>query len=127
MISVGSKLRIVDNSGAKIVSCISLNGGYRKRSAGIGSIILVSVKSLKAKRRSKAKIEKGSISRCVIVSTRFMSANKSGMTSGYTTNSGVLLNRQNRPIGSRCSGGLPRSLRSSRVMRVSSLGLGLIK
>jgi large subunit ribosomal protein L14 len=59
MIQAGTFLNVIDNSGAKNVSCIKVLSGYRRRYAGVGDLIVVSVKNLRTKRRSTSKIKKG--------------------------------------------------------------------
>ena len=70
MIQKGTYLNVIDNSGAKEVCCIHVLNGYRKRYAVIGDVIVVSIKSLRIKRRSHAKVKKGEVLKALIVRTK---------------------------------------------------------
>ena len=70
MIQRQTYLMIMDNSGAKTVQCISILGGFKKKIARIGDIIVVSVKSLRVKNKSKVKIKKGEVFRALVVKTK---------------------------------------------------------
>ena len=71
MIQRQSLLTILDNSGAKSVQCISILGGFKKKIAYIGDIIVVSVKHLRVKNKSKIKVKKGEVLKAVIVKTKY--------------------------------------------------------
>ncbi len=127
MIQVGTYLKVCDNTGAKDVCCVKVMKGYRKRYAGIGDVVLVSIKSLRSKRRSKSKVQKGVLTRALILRTKSKVKNMDGSEMSFLTNSAVLLNRQNRPIGTRILGGVPRMIRYTRYMKVASMASGLLK
>ncbi len=127
MIQVGTYLKVCDNTGAKDVCCVKVMKGYRKRYAGIGDVVLVSVKSLRSKRRSKSKVQKGVLTRALILRTKSKVKHMDGSEMSFLTNSAVLLNRQNRPIGTRILGGVPRMIRYTRYMKVASMASGLLK
>ncbi len=127
MIQVGSYLRVCDNTGAKDVCCVKVMKGYRKRYASIGDVVLVSVKSLRSKRRSKAKIQKGILTRALILRTKSKVISKDGTEMSFLNNSVVLLNRQNKPLGTRILGGVPKLIRYTRYMKVASMASGLLK
>jgi large subunit ribosomal protein L14 len=78
MIQAGTFLNVIDNSGAKNVSCIKVLSGYRRRYAGVGDLIVVSVKNLRTKRRSSSKIKKGEMSKAVVVRTKSIIKSFSG-------------------------------------------------
>lgn len=127
MIQVGTKLRVSDNSGAKYVSCIKVLGGYKKRYAHIGDKIVVSVTSLRAKRRSQTKIQKGKVSYGVIVRTKATKINKTNIKFSFADNAIVLITQQGKPLASRIIGGIPRTIRYTRYMRIAALSAGIIK
>jgi large subunit ribosomal protein L14 len=117
MIQVESKLDMADNSGAKLVSCIKVLGGSKRRYASIGDIIVVSVKEA----IPRSKVKKGEIYRAVIVRTRKEIARENGSIIVFDNNSAVLLNRNNEPIGTRIFGPVARELRQKNFMKIVSL------
>jgi len=127
MIQTGSYLRVTDNSGAKEVLCIKVLGGFRKRYAAVGDVILVSVKSLRPKRKAQSKVQKGSIQRALVTRLKKNLMSSAGNQTKFFLNDVVLLNRQNKPIGSRVFGGMHKSFRFGKYMRVVSMSSGLVK
>jgi len=125
MIQAGTFLNVIDNSGAKNVSCIKVLSGYRRRYAKIGDLIVVSVKNLRAKRRSTSKIKKGEISKAVVVRTKSTTKSYSGEQINFFENSVVLLNNQKKPIATRIFGSLPKTFRYTKYLRLVSLSSGL--
>jgi len=117
MIQVESKLDIADNSGAKLVNCIKVLGGSKRRYASIGDIIVVSVKEA----IPRSKVKKGEIYRAVIVRTRKEIARDNGSVIVFDNNSAVLLNKSNEPIGTRIFGPVARELRQKNFMKIVSL------
>jgi len=83
MIQRQSSLMIMDNSGAKSVQCISILGGFKKKIAYIGDIIVVSVKHLRVRNKSKVKVKKGEVLRAVIVKTKYRKKKKKGTTKQF--------------------------------------------
>lgn len=128
MIIQGAYLNVVDNSGAKIAHCLKVLNGNKKRYAKVGDLVVVSIKSLRSKRRSTSKINKGAVSKAIVLRVRkeFSSYND-GIKLSFGENSVVLLNRQGKPLGTRIFGGIPKVFRYSKYMRLASLSLGLIK
>jgi len=117
MIQVESKLDIADNSGAKLVNCIKVLGGSKRRYASIGDIIVVSVKEA----IPRSKVKKGEVYRAVIVRTRKEIARENGSIIVFDNNSAVLLNRTNEPVGTRIFGPVARELRQKNFMKIVSL------
>jgi len=117
MIQVESKLDIADNSGAKLVSCIKVLGGSKRRYASIGDIIVVSVKEA----IPRSKVKKGEVYRAVIVRTRKEIARDNGSVIVFDNNSAVLLNKSHEPIGTRIFGPVARELRQKNFMKIVSL------
>ncbi len=117
MIQVESKLDVADNSGAKVVKCIKVIGGSRKRYASIGDIIVVSVQEA----MPHSKVKKGEIYRAVVVRTRKEIGRPNGSYIKFDSNSAVLLNKNMEPIGTRIFGPVARELREKRFMRIVSL------
>jgi len=116
MIQQETKLKVADNSGAKIVQCIKVLGGTRKRYASIGDIIVVSVKNA-----SPGGIKKGAVSRAVVVRTRKELGRKDGSYIRFDDNAVVLLTPADEPRGTRIFGPVARELRERDFMRIVSL------
>ena len=117
MIQMTSVLDVADNSGAKKVYCIKVLGGTRRRFAGIGDVIIVSVREA----APGAKVKKGEVARAVIVRTKFELARPDGSFIKFDGNSAVLINKENEPIGTRIFGPVARELRAKRFMKIISL------
>jgi len=124
MIQVGSTLNVIDNCGAKKVSCIKVIKGFRKRYAFLGDIILVSVKKLRKRRKALSKVKKGEIYRALIVrlKTKSFAINKDGFSS--IENSVVLFNKQNKFIGTRIFGSVVKFFRYTKYMRLIFMSNG---
>lgn len=127
MIQIGSYLNIVDNSGAKKVACIRINASCKKRYAYTGDNIVVSIKSLRSKRRIFSKVKKGEIFVALVVRTKKINTDFFQNQFSFFQNSAVLLTRQNKLIGTRIFGALPKTFRFSKYMRMISLCSGLTK
>ena len=112
-----SVLDVADNSGAKKVYCIKVLGGSRRRYASIGDIIIVSVREAIA----GAKVKKGEVARAVIVRTSKELPRPDGSFIKFDSNSAVLINKENEPIGTRIFGPVARELRAKRFMKIISL------
>lgn len=117
MIQTESKLKVADNSGAKLVACIKVLGGSKRRYASIGDIIIVSVKEA----IPNSKVSKGSVMRAVIVRTTKEIRRPDGSHIKFDENSAVLINAQNEPIGTRIFGPVARELRAKKFMKIISL------
>ena len=117
MIQVESVLDVADNSGAKKVACIKVLGGSRRRYAGLGDIIVVSVKEC----LPTARVKKGEVARAVVVRTRREYQRVDGTYIKFDTNSAVLINKENEPIGTRIFGPVARELRAKKFMKIVSL------
>jgi len=126
MIQGGTILNVIDNSGAKKVCCIKVLAGYRRRYAFVGDLIMVSVKSLRTKRKSTSKTKKGEIYKALVVRTKYNVKKISGEKISFFENSVILLSKQNKFIGTRIFGSLPVSFRYTKYLRILSLSNGLI-
>jgi len=126
MIQNGSYLNVIDNSGAKTAYCIKVVSGYKCRYAFIGNVIVISIKSLRSKRRSTSKTKKGEIYKAVIVRTKTKIKNVFGDNINFFENSIVLLNKQYKFIGTRIFGSVPKFLRYTKYLKVASLSSGLV-
>src|SRR5690554_7855036 len=91
MIQVGSMLRVSDNSGAKYASCIKSLGSHKKRYARIGDKIVVSIVSLRAKRRSQTKIQKGKVNYGIFIKNKINKFNKSNIKKTFLNKALILI------------------------------------
>lgn len=126
MIQKGTYLNIIDNSGAKKGVCIHIYSGYKSRYAFTGSIILVSIKNLRNKRRISSKIKKGEIYKALVVRIKKSVQKFSGDTYQFFDNAIVLLNKQNKFIGTKIFGSIPKNFRYSKFLKIVSLSSGLV-
>lgn len=117
MIQMQTLLNAADNSGARQLQCIKVLGGSRRRYAGIGDIIKVSVKDA----IPRGRVKKGEVYNAVVVRTRRGVRRSDGSVIRFDGNAAVLLNNQLQPIGTRVFGPVTRELRTERFMRIISL------
>ena len=117
MIQVQSYLDIADNSGARRVMCIKVLGGSKRRYAGIGDVIKVTVKEA----IPRGRVKKGQVLAAVVVRTRKGVRRSDGSLIRFDGNAAVLLNASKQPIGTRIFGPVTRELRNEKFMRIVSL------
>jgi len=117
MIQTETRLRIADNSGAKVVSCIKVLGGSKRRYAYVGDIIVVAVKEA----MPNSKVKKGDVVKAVIVRTAKEIRRDDGSHIKFDDNSAVLIDPQSEPIGTRIFGPVARELRGKNFMKIISL------
>jgi large subunit ribosomal protein L14 len=117
MIQMQTVLDVADNSGARQLMCIKVLGGSKRRYAGIGDIIKVSVKEA----IPRGKVKKGEVYNAVVVRTAKGVRRPDGSVIRFDGNAAVLLNNQLQPIGTRIFGPVTRELRSERFMKIISL------
>ena len=117
MIQMQSMLEIADNSGARRVQCIKVLGGSKRRYAGIGDVIKVSIKEA----IPRGKVKKGDVYNAVVVRTKKGVRRPDGSIIRFDSNAAVLLNTQNQPIGTRIFGPVTRELRTENFMKIISL------
>lgn len=117
MIQMRTVLDVADNSGAKRVQCIKVLGGSRRKYAGIGDVIVVSIKEA----LPNMKVKKGDIAKAVVVRTAQGVARPDGSYIKFDGNSAVLVNPQMEPIGTRIFGPVARELRAKKFMKIVSL------
>lgn len=126
MIQQESLLKVSDNSGAKIVKCIKVLGGFKKRFAGVGDIIVVSVQRLRNKSKKTSKVLKGGVFRALVLRTKKSITKKEGSSLVFYENSVTLINKQGNPIGTRLVGPIPKSLKKKKFNKFMSLSMGLL-
>jgi large subunit ribosomal protein L14 len=117
MIQQESRLKIADNSGAKEVLCIKVLGGSKSRYAGVGDVIVATVKDA----IPAAGVKKGEVVKCVIVRTKKERRRSDGSYIKFDENAAVIINDNREPRGTRIFGPVGRELREKRFMRIVSL------
>ena len=117
MIQMQTKLNVADNTGAKEVMCIKVLGGSRRRFAGLGDIIVCSVKSV----IPGSDVKKKSVVRAVIVRAKSPTRRPDGSYVRFDSNAVVLVDKDGNPRGTRIFGAVARELRDRRFMRIVSL------
>ncbi len=117
MIQMQTVLEAADNSGARRIQCIKVLGGSKRRYAGVGDVIKVSIKDA----IPRGKVKKGEVFNAVVVRTRKGVRRKDGSLIRFDGNAAVLLNARLEPIGTRIFGPVTRELRTNRFMKIVSL------
>ena len=117
MIQASTRLRVADNTGARTIECIRIMGRSRKTVAGIGDVIIASVKSA----IPNAPVKKGDVVRAVIVRTSKEIGRADGSYIRFDENAAVLINNQGNPRGTRIFGPVARELRDRNYMKIVSL------
>jgi len=117
MIQIYSRLRVADNSGAKVISCIGVPGGSGKKYAWLGDVIVASVKEA----TPAAAVRKGEVVRAVIVRTSKAHRRPDGSNIKFDDNAAVIINEDQMPRGTRIFGPVARELRDRDFMRIVSL------
>ncbi len=117
MIQMQSILSVADNSGAKKLCCIKVPGGSKRKYAGIGDVIICSVKEA----LPNSRVKKGDVVRAVIVRTAKEISRQDGSFIRFDNNSAVVINAGNEPIGTRIFGPVARELRAKSFMKIVSL------
>lgn len=117
MIQMQSHLDVADNSGARVVQCIKVLGGSKKKTARIGDIIVVSIKEA----IPKGRVKKGTVHKAVIVRTSKEIRRFDGSAIRFDRNAAVIINSNGEPVGTRIFGPVTRELRSLGYMKIVSL------
>ena len=117
MIQMQSRLKVADNSGARVVQCIKVLGGSRRRVAGVGDIIVVSVKNA----LPNSKVKKGDKAKAVVVRTVHKIQRGDGTSIRFDENSAVLINNNKEPVGTRIFGPVARELRAKSFVKIISM------
>ena len=117
MIQMQSRLDVADNTGAKSVMCIKVLGGSKRRYAGIGDVIKVSIKEA----APRGRVKKGDVMKAVVVRTSKDIRRQDGSVIRFDNNAAVLIDNKKEPIGTRIFGPVPRELRAKNHMKIISL------
>ncbi len=117
MIQQETNLEVADNSGARRVQCIKVLGGSKRRYAGVGDIIVVSIKEA----IPRGRVKKGTVMKAIVVRTAKDIRRADGSVIRFDKNAAVLINAQGEPVGTRIFGPVPRELRAKNQMKIISL------
>jgi len=117
MIQIYTRLKVADNSGAKEIMCFGIPGGTRKRYAGIGDIIVCSVKEA----APGSSVKKGDVVRAVVARVAKTYGRRDGSYIKFDENAAVILDERGNPKGSRIFGPVGRELREKNFMKIVSL------
>ena len=117
MIQMQSMLAVADNSGARKVQCIKVLGGSKRRYAGLGDVIVCSVKEA----APNGQVKKGDVVRCAVVRVKKEVRRKDGSYIKFDQNAAVLVNPDGSPRGTRIFGSVARELRDKKFMKIVSL------
>lgn len=117
MIQMQTVLDVADNSGAKKLFCIKVLGGSKRKYAGVGDIIVASVREA----LPNSKVKKGDVVKAVVVRTAKALGRSDGSYIRFDDNSGVVINNAKEPVGTRIFGPVARELRAKKFMKIISL------
>ena len=117
MIQMQTNLDVADNSGARRVMCIKVLGGSKRKYAGVGDVIVVSVKEA----IPRGRVKKGDVMKAIVVRTAKDIRRPDGSVIRFDRNAAVLINNQKEPIGTRIFGPVVRELRAKKHMKIISL------
>jgi large subunit ribosomal protein L14 len=117
MIQQETKIKVADNTGARELLCIRVKGGSKRRYAGVGDVIVGTVKSA----TPQGSVRKGEVVQAVVVRTRKELGRKDGTYIAFDENAAVLIDNANNPRGTRIFGPVARELRERNYMKIVSL------
>ncbi len=117
MIQQESRIKVADNTGAREILCIRVRGGSHRRYAGVGDVIVGTVKLA----APQSAVRKGEVVQAVVVRTRKQFGRDDGTHIAFDENAAVLIDPQNNPRGTRIFGPVARELRERNFMKIVSL------
>ena len=126
MIQPQTMLKVADNSGAKTVRCIKIPGGFKKRTAKLGDVIIVSIQQLRNKSKRTSKVKKKEVCKALVIRTKINHNKTTGLKLEFNNNAVVLVNKQGNPIGTRIIGPVPKILHTKALQKFVSMAAGLI-
>jgi large subunit ribosomal protein L14 len=126
MIQQQTLLKVSDNSGAKTAKCIKVLGGFKRKFACLGNIIIVSIYELRNKSKITSKVQKGEIYKALIIRTKIKTRLKDGSCVFFKNNCVSLMNKQGNPLATRIVGPVPKSLKKKKFMKFTSISAGFI-
>ena len=126
MIQQQTIVNVLDNSGAKKAKCIKVLGGYKKKKSFLGDTIVVSIKELRNKSKKTSKVKKGEVYKALILKTKSKQFNRDGSLSFFGSNCVCLINKQNKPIGSRILDPVSRTLKKKKYTKIFNISTGIL-
>ncbi|MBI2098309.1 MAG: 50S ribosomal protein L14 [Candidatus Wildermuthbacteria bacterium] len=117
MIQPRTKLKVADNTGAKIIQCFHVMGGTRRRYAQIGDVIVAAVKEAEPRRT----VKKHEVVRAVVVRQKKPFRREDGSYIAFSENAAVLLEKEQEPKGGRVFGPIPREIRDKGFTKIAAL------
>ena len=117
MIQNETRLRVADNTGAREILTIRVMGGSRRRYAGVGDVIVATVKQA----NPNGTVKKGDVVKAVVVRTRKEFGREDGTYIAFDENAAVIIDAQGSPRGTRIFGPVARELRARKFMKIISL------
>jgi large subunit ribosomal protein L14 len=117
MVQNESRLRVADNTGAREILVIRVNGGSRRRYAGVGDVITATVKQASP----QGSVKKGEVVKAVVVRTKKAHGREDGTYIAFDENAAVIIDANNNPRGTRIFGPVARELRERNFMKIVSL------
>lgn len=124
MIQQQTILKVADNSGAKNVKCIKVLGGFKRKFAILGDIIVVSIQDLRNKSRNTSKVLKGEVYKAIVVRTKHKTIKKDSSLFFFNENAVSLLNKQGKPIATRIIGPIPKILKTNKFIKIATISSG---
>lgn len=124
MIQQQTVLRVYDNSGAKTVKCIKVLGGFKRKYAYLGDIVIVSVQQLRNRWKLTSKVQKGEIYKALIIRTKTKYKKKDGTLTVLGKNVVTLLNKKDGLIATRIAGPIPKHIKKKNYLKLFSISAG---
>ena len=124
MIQSQTIFRVGDNSGARKMKCIKVLGGFRRRSAYVGDLVVGSIQNVKQHKKKKLKVKEGEVIQAVVTKTCYKTFRKNFSRFSSKENSVVLLLNKSKPIATRVLGPVCREFRNTKFLKVASLSSG---
>jgi large subunit ribosomal protein L14 len=122
MIQMQTRMTVADNTGAKVVQCVKVLGGSRRRYAGLGDIVVCSVKTV----IPGSEIKKGQVVKGVVVRVKSPTRRVDGSYVRFDSNALVLIDNDKNPRGTRIFGAVARELRDKNFMKIVSLAAEVV-
>ena len=126
MIQQQTVLKVSDNSGAKYVKCIKVLGGFKRKFAFTGDVIVVSVLKLRNKSKFTSKVRKGDVYKALVLKTKKYNPSVAGFKNLFNENTVCLINKQGKPLFTRIFGQVPKTLKKHKWIKISNLSSGFI-
>lgn len=123
MIQIQTRLKVNDNTGIKYGQCIQV---YKKKNAKIGDLILISIKKLRYNQKKKIKISKGDMYKALVIHTKFFKKSTIGNLIKFDQNGVIILNNQNKPLGTRIFGPITSEFRKKKNFKILSLSSNIL-